>query len=57
VISHGLAYADGRFPHVFKHEFGERERMAKRSKAGLWAQVSPQQMPEWRQRMDTADAR
>jgi len=57
LISRGLAYADRRFAHVFKHEFVERERMAKRAKAGLWAGVTPQQMPAWRQRMDAAGAR
>lgn len=56
LIERGLAYADRRFAHVFNHQFVERERIAKRGKAGLWARLTPQQMPAWRQRMGAAGA-
>ncbi len=54
LIERGLAYADRRFAHVFRHEFVEREKSAKRAKLGLWAHVTTKQMPAWRQRMDAA---
>jgi micrococcal nuclease len=56
LITRGLAYADRRFPHVFKHRFAGLEKKAVKHKAGLWAGVTPQQMPAWRQRMDAAGA-
>lgn len=52
LVLRGLAYADRRFDHVFRHRFGEIEKRAMREKAGLWKQVTARQMPEWRQRMD-----
>lgn len=57
LVAKGLAYADRRFAHVFKQEFVRRERLAMSAKAGLWAAVTPKQMPGWRQRMDAAGAK
>ena len=56
LIQRGLAYADRRFGHVFKNRFVQFERAAIRQQSGLWAAVKPEQMPEWRQRMDAAGA-
>ena len=57
LINRGLAYADRRFDHVLKHRFVEMEKLTMKSGAGLWAEVTPEQMPGWRQRMDAAGAR
>lgn len=57
LIRRGLGYADRRFDHVYKHRFVQLDKKAIRSKVGLWAQVTPEQMPAWRQRMDAAGAR
>lgn len=54
LIDRGLAYADRRFGHVFKHRFVQREKKVMKQKVGLWAGVTPEQMPTWRQRMDAA---
>ena len=56
LIDHGLAYADRRFAHVMKHRFVELEKLVMKSGTGLWAEVMPEQMPGWRQRMDAAGA-
>ena len=57
LVDLGLAYADWRFEHVMKHSFSEHEKKAAKAKAGLWAKVTPEQMPEWRQRMDAAQSK
>ena len=51
LIRRGLGYADRRFNHVCKHRFLNIEKRAQRTKAGLWAAVTPDQTPAWRQRM------
>lgn len=57
LVARGLAYADRRFRHVFKDRLVKVEKKAMRERVGLWAGVKPEQMPAWRQRMDTAAAR
>ena len=57
LIRRGLAYADRRFAHVFKHRFVAIEKRAIKQQIGLWAGVQPEQMPAWRQRMDAAGGR
>lgn len=57
LVTEGLAYADRRFDHALKHRFVELEKKAAKAKMGLWAEVKPEQMPAWRQRMDAAGAR
>lgn len=57
LIERGLAYADRRFPHVFKHRFVQREKAAAKLKTGLWQGITPEKMPDWRRRMDAAGAR
>ncbi len=56
LVQRGLAYADRRFPHVFKRRFVSIEKKVIKQRIGLWAEVTPEQMPGWRQRMDAAGA-
>lgn len=53
LIETGHAYADNRFDHEFKKRFGELEARARKNKVGLWAQVTMNDMPLWRQRIET----
>jgi len=55
LIEHGLAYADWRFPHPNQTRYQQLERRARESRAGLWAKVTPAEMPAWRSRK-TAEA-
>jgi len=52
LLDGGYAYADWRFAHPFKHQFEQLEKRAKNRGAGLWAELTTEQMPEWRQRME-----
>lgn len=54
LVDRGFAYADLRFEHVMKHSFVEHEKRATKARTGLWAGVTPEQMPEWRRRMSVA---
>jgi len=49
LISEGFAYADWRFRHSLYHKYKQLEAAARRQKKGLWLNVTPEQMPEWRQ--------
>jgi micrococcal nuclease len=49
LISEGFAYADTRFQHSFYHKYKQLEAAARSQKKGLWPNVTPEQMPEWRQ--------
>lgn len=50
LIREGFAYADTRFKHPYKEYFRELETQAKADGVGLWAHVTQDQMPHWRQR-------
>lgn len=50
LIARGLAYADRRSDHVFSLQFAQRETIARRRGVGLWAGITPEQMPKWRRR-------
>jgi endonuclease YncB( thermonuclease family) len=52
LIEHGYAYADWRFAHPHKRRFKTIEKRAAKKGAGLWAEVTFEQKPEWRQRME-----
>lgn len=56
IIAQGYGYADTRFDHVWKARFITLEERARRQKLGLWQAVTPDQMPEWRRRMESRDA-
>jgi len=50
LLSYGLAYADTRFRHSFYHKYKQLEAAARSGKKGLWEKVTPEQMPQWRQK-------
>ncbi|MFQ5492239.1 MAG: thermonuclease family protein [Phycisphaerae bacterium] len=52
LIENGYAYADWRFAHPYKRQFMAQEKRAQRAAAGLWANVTQEQKPPWRQRME-----
>lgn len=54
LLEHGFAYADWRFGHPYKRQFKNIEKRARKQGAGLWAEVSFEQKPPWRQRMESA---
>jgi endonuclease YncB( thermonuclease family) len=45
----GCAYADLRFRHSYYYRYRQLEAGARAAKQGLWAHVSPEQQPQWRQ--------
>jgi len=53
LLLQGYAYADLRFKHSYYHKYRQLEASARALKAGLWARVTPERMPPWRQRMQT----
>lgn len=57
LIAEGLGYADPRAEHVLRRRFLEVERHASREGAGLWAEVRPEQVPDWRRRLNADGAR
>jgi len=50
LLSEGYAYADLRFKHGFYNKYKQLESAARRGKKGLWEKVTPEQMPEWKQK-------
>lgn len=48
LVSEGYAYADPRFPHSYLHRYQQLEGSARALKKGLWANVTPEDMPFWR---------
>lgn len=50
LVSEGFAYADVRFRHSFYHKYKQLEAAARSRKKGLWEDVTPEQMPQWRQK-------
>jgi len=50
LLSQGFAYADLRFKHGYYQKYIQLEAGARALKAGLWAHVTLQQMPAWRQK-------
>ncbi len=50
LLSEGFAYADTRFRHSFYHKYKQLEAVARSQKKGLWANVTREQQPEWRQK-------
>jgi micrococcal nuclease len=56
LLLEGYAYADLRFRHGYYQKYQQLEASARALKKGLWAHVTPEQMPAWRQRKLPADA-
>lgn len=52
LIGCGFGYADLRFEHVWRQRFESQEKKARKARAGLWAGITPDQMPSWRQRYE-----
>jgi micrococcal nuclease len=48
LLADGYAYADSRFEHPHKAKYADIERRARRQGVGLWAAVTPGQMPDWK---------
>jgi len=57
LIENGYAYADLRFKHPYYDQFKAADKRARRNGVGLWADVTPDQMPAWKQRFEARDAR
>lgn len=49
LLSEGYAYADTRFKHGLYNKYKQLETLARSQKKGLWQNVTPDQMPKWRQ--------
>lgn len=54
LLQQGYAYADPRFRHGYYQKYRQLEAGARARKEGLWAQVTPDQMPQWLQRRQSA---
>ena len=52
LLSDGYAYADLRFKHSFYNKYKQLESLARSQKRGLWAGVTPEQMPQWKQKRE-----
>ncbi len=52
LLSEGYAYADLRFKHNFYNKYKQLEALARSQKKGLWAGVTEEQMPGWRQKRE-----
>jgi micrococcal nuclease len=52
LIELGFAYADTRFAHPRKAKFTRLEKRACQERIGLWAKVTPEQMPAWRRQRE-----
>jgi micrococcal nuclease len=50
LLTTGHAYADTRFDHVWMERFVDLEKRAMRGRVGLWREVTPEKMPEWKRR-------
>lgn len=50
LISNGFAYAYTIFKHPDFEKYIELEETARKGKKGLWKNVTPDQMPKWRQK-------
>lgn len=51
LLAEGFAYADWRFSHPRMQRFKDVEERAHKAGVGLWRDVTPGQMPDWRRRM------
>lgn len=57
LLEEGCAYADLRFPHHYADRFKAVEQVARRGGRGLWAEVTTERMPAWRQRFEQKSKR
>jgi micrococcal nuclease len=54
LLEGGYAYADLRFPHHYSDRFTAIEKGARKDGRGLWAEVTLDKMPPWKQRFERA---
>ncbi len=52
LLEKGYAYADLRFDHPYYKQFKDIEKRARRGGVGLWAAVTLDKMPGWKQRFE-----
>ena len=52
LLEEGYAYADLRFDHSYKRQFEAIDKRARKAGVGLWAGVTVDQMPKWKQRFE-----
>lgn len=52
LLEEGFAYADLRFEHHYMDRFQAMEKHARRRAIGLWAFITIEKMPAWRQRFE-----
>ena len=52
LLEGGYAYADLRFAHHYKKRFEAADKRARKAGVGLWAHVTLEQMPAWKQRFE-----
>jgi micrococcal nuclease len=52
LLEEGYSYADPRFEHHYARQFQALEKRARKAGRGLWAGVTREQMPGWRQRFE-----
>jgi endonuclease YncB( thermonuclease family) len=52
LLSEGYAYADTRFKHGLYNKYKQLEALARSQKKGLWAGVTPELMPRWKQQRE-----
>jgi micrococcal nuclease len=52
LLNEGYAYADLRFKHGLYNKYKQLESVARSQKKGLWANVTPEQMPKWKQKRE-----
>ncbi|MCJ7778580.1 MAG: thermonuclease family protein [Sedimentisphaerales bacterium] len=56
LLSEGYAYADLRFKHGLYNKYKQLESAARSQRKGLWANVTFEQMPKWRQKRQSITA-
>ena len=52
LLEEGYAYADLRFKHHYFDRFKAVEKRARKAGVGLWAEITPDKMPPWKQRFE-----
>ena len=57
LLEEGYAYADLRFEHHYYEQFKSIEKRARKAGVGLWADVTFDKMPPWKQRFERARAK
>ena len=57
LLEEGYAYADLRFDHHYYDRFKTIEKQARKSGIGLWADMTLDNMPPWKQRFERKDTK